>query len=228
MVNTLLQHPEAHNVAANIVNSPLTNWLHYHTEAVHPFLPELQAPPPVNYTTWRPSELPAYPDKPTDEYNFKPQDDRGNGGAFEVGSEGGPPYEGHRWLPLTVSSNKTSEALMKTPIVRAEYAPFGLELYSWAIAAQLQYSLFKNLEDDTMYNYWTGNGDGIWNMQYTRYNLNFLAIWGESVAMKLPGSDDEEDLTVTAPKLFKRRKLPSTLSQIENEFVKGGRCEEFC
>ena len=43
-------------------------------------------------------------------------------------------------------------------------------------------------------------------MQYTRYNLNFLAIWGSSVAMKLPGRDDEQELTVTIPKELKRRK----------------------
>lgn len=205
MIESLLKHPEAHDIAGNIVNSPLTNWLHYHNEAVYPFLPE-NAPHPTdgNESDWRVNHLPSHDGNIPEEYDFTFRDDRPPGG-FEVGSKGGPPYENHRWLMLANDSLNTASAqLMKTPIAAASYDPFGMGWRSWAMAAQQHYSLFKNLEDEQTSRYWFGNAEGIWNMQYGRYNLNFLAIWGSSVAMELPGSDDEEALTVTIPKKFHR------------------------
>ena len=203
MVHTLLDHPEAHDVAANIINSPLAHWLHYHTEAILPYLPETTAPPPQNATkTWRASKLPRYPldANVADKWEFPK---RPNGG-FNISEKGGPPYKNHRWLPM----EPTSENLMKTPVAAgAEYNAFGKGWVQWTMAAQQHYSLLEHMEKDTFDRYWAGNRDGIWNMQYSRYNLNFLAIWGSSVAMMDVVEDDEEALTVMIPKALKRRKL---------------------
>ena len=207
MVHTLIAHPEAHDVAANIVNSPLAHWLHYHTEAILPYLPEIAPPPPQNATkTWRASKLPRYPQdaEVADKWEFP---DRPHGG-LKIGEKGGPPAKNHRWLPMEA----TSENLMKTPIAAgAEWNPWGKGWVQWTMAAQQHYSLLEHMEKGTFDRYWAGNKDGVWNMQYTRYNLNFLAIWGSSVKMMGVGGDDEDALTVTIPKALKRRKLPSSL-----------------
>ena len=39
--------------------------------------------------------------------------------------------------------------------------------------------------------YWAGIKDGIWNMWYESFSINFLATWGANTA-KLPVSDDDE------------------------------------
>ncbi|KAI0444088.1 hypothetical protein F4803DRAFT_573718 [Xylaria telfairii] len=104
---------------------------------------------------------------------------------------------------------------------------------SWMVAAQQQYSLLRNLELNQMWRYHFGSqieypqgvnssadaaalkffdpnrlGPGaeqIYDTQYIRYNLNFVTLWGHDIKLALPiGGDDEEDLTVTKPKLFQR------------------------
>ena len=199
MVHTLMDHPEAHDVAANIVNSPLTHWIHYHTEAILPYMPDTSN---FNGTTkdptsWRASDLQRFNGPTNDTWEFH---DRPKGG-FPVGSIGGPPSDGHRWLPM----DPTSENLMKTPIAAGKaYDPWGKGWTEWTLAAQQHYSLLERLEREETGKYWAGNQEGIWNMQYTRYNLNFLAIWGKSVKMMGVAADDEDALTVTIPKALKR------------------------
>lgn len=56
--------------------------------------------------------------------------------------------------------------------------------------------------------YWFGNEDGIWNMQYERYNLNFLAIWGRDASLETATGNDEGEYTVDFPKKYKRRECP--------------------
>lgn len=201
-----MAHPEAHDVAANIVNSPLTHWLHYHTEAVLPYLPETSNASRPELTSWRASDLPRYEGQPNSTWEFpnKPES-----GPFQVGMPGGPPSEGHRWLPM----ERTSENLMLTPIASGkDYSPWGKGWTEWTLGAQQHYSLLDNMEKEDFGKYWAGNQDGIWNMQYTRYNLNFLAIWGSSVKMMGVAADDEDALTVTIPKALKRPCIVDTHS----------------
>lgn len=190
-------------MAANIINSPLTDWFHHRTEAVRPYLPETKPPPRLNGTekkeSWRASELPKYNETPPDEFVFGEKEEKQE--HFNTGQVGGPPFAGHRWLPLV----DTSANLLKTPIAKAEYNPWGTGWTSWAIGAQQQYSLFENLEKNEMGRYWFGNEEGIWNMQYERYNLNFLAIWGKDARLEKPTWDDEGEYTVDFPKKYKRR-----------------------
>ena len=208
MVHTLQAHPEAHDIAANIVNSPLAHWLHYHSNAILPYLPERgRRQQQSNNDTaipvsWRASQLPRHADPHDAEYRFPPRP----GDGFAVGADGGPPHRGHRWLPL----ENTPANLAKTPITRAHYHAFGAGWTEWTLAAQQHYSLLEHLEKDDLGVYWAGSQEGIWNMQYERYNLNFLAIWGSSVRMELPERDDEQGLTVTIPKRYHRRESLSS------------------
>ena len=106
---------------------------------------------------------------------------------------------------------------------------------SWAVAAQQHYSLLINLEHDEISRYYFGSpipfpkgrnaerssapagtdngteseggpgGEQLYDTQYKRYNLNFMAIWGHDVAAALPmDGDDEQELTVTMPKRVQR------------------------
>ncbi|MCJ1249570.1 hypothetical protein MMC30_006796 [Trapelia coarctata] len=184
LVQTRIRYPEAFDIAANIINSPLTNWFHHRTEAVHPYLPETKPSDALKATdrkaSWRPSELPLYSEDAPDEFDFGEKMEGQE--HFDVGQVGGPPSKGYRWLPLSSSSAN----LLKTPIAHSEYGPWSRGWTSWAIGAQQQYSLFDNLEANQVERYWFGNEDGIWNMQYDRYNLNFLAIWGRDASLEIP------------------------------------------
>lgn len=148
MVHTLLDHPEAHNVQANIINSPSTSWQHFHSGAVRAYLPEIVPPHlwVVNRTAWRPSELPSYPAEFAQD-------------VFDIDAP--PPFSGHRWLPM----EDASVALMKTPIRQTENWAWGRDWAKWGIGAQHHYSLFSNIEEGTMDRYIFGNGEGIFNTQ---------------------------------------------------------------
>lgn len=121
-----------------------------------------------------------------------------------------PPFVGHRWLPL--SKNDTNMDNMMTPMGVVNNwggTRFGLALNGWGVAAQQHYSLFQNIEEDTVWKYHFGSKQGpsekLWNMQYTRYNLNFIAIWGKDVRANLPiEDDDEQGIGVTLPKKLGR------------------------
>ena len=200
MVHAKLDHPEAFDIAANIVNSPLTNWFHWHNDAVYPYLPETT--PPSNSSvdhsateTWRASELPMYNGTINNTFNFGIKEG-------EYRPSGPLPFKGHRWLPL----NKTSENLRKTPIAAAEYNPWGRALMRWQIAAQQHYSFLENLENNQLDKYAWGGPDGLWNMQYDRYNLNFIIMWGDDILLQPAPKDDEEDFTVNIPKNHSMRK----------------------
>ena len=205
LTHSLMAHPEAHNMAANIVNSPIAHWLHFHTDAVRPWLPDPFPPAPPadanNTLDWRPSALPRYPFTRSAKYKFPPVP--GGGVGFEVGAPGGPPFMHHRWLPM----ENTPASMAWTPVAAgAEYNPFGRGLWEWTLAAQQHYSFFDHLEEGDLTPYWVGNGEGLWNFQYGRYNLNFLAIWGRNVAMMDIGTfDDEGSLTERIPWALKRR-----------------------
>jgi len=181
LVHSLLAHPEAYAVASNLINSPVTHWLHYHTEAILPYLPEPTAPPAVRAEIqWRASKLPSYNGSISSVFNFSAP----------------PPYANHRWLPLP----RTSHNLLKTPIANASYDAWGTAWDSWAMAAQQHYSFFENLENLELDRYWAGNSAGIWNMQFYHYNINFMAIWGRTVIARPFYYDDEKAMSEMVPK----------------------------
>ncbi|KAI9683414.1 MAG: hypothetical protein M1829_005486 [Trizodia sp. TS-e1964] len=177
------EHPEYLLVSANVVNSPLLSWVHYHLGVVHPFLPELVQPPNLDQETktWEISNLPIW---------TGPDD-------YKMDIETPPPYMGHRWLPLKPGSNTDN-----TPIAESQYEPFGRGLYMWAMAAQEHYSLFQNLEKDRelkMYAFPT------WETNYDRLSINFISFSGDDILDNGPVPEgDEEYLTQVLPKKLGR------------------------
>ena len=209
-----MNHPEALDIVGTLINSPHTGWLHYRLGAAHPYLPEMKPPGSQKEDAsrgakaWRASKLPKWSG---DNMTFhlsglaeKPDD----GSSVPIGSPGGPPFKGHRWLPL----RDNDQNLDKTPVAKTEYYSNGADWWSWAIAAQLHYSLLENIEKDQLNLYEYGFGkdkrrEGLWNMQYERMNINFMAIWGKDVIDNLPFSqgDDELELSVKLNIKLRRR-----------------------
>ena len=137
------------------------------------------------------------------------KDDDGSTLAPDV--PGAPPFKGHRWLPLPGGLDK-DDNLWRTPMVESSYDPDGPDWGSWSLGAQAHYSFFENLENDNLKVYHYGHGidedrEGIWNMQYARMNINFMAIWGKDVLDNLPfeTEDDELELSVGVNKKIRRR-----------------------
>lgn len=208
LIYSMLKHPEAFDVSANLVNSPSLSWLHYHMGAIHPYLPERKAPDPSAGPSsqasevWRPSLLPSW---------------EGTNIDFSIGGDensdaGAPPFQGHRWLPLRDQKN----SLMRTPISKTEFDAFGNGWKSWAIAAQQHYSLLQNIEHKEMDRYYFGRStdetdehEKIYTMGDSRMNINFLCIWGDDVVENYPFGDvDEPELSWNLPQKLQRRTYP--------------------
>lgn len=218
LIHTRLAQPHPYAVSAQLVNSPVTGIQQYHYGAIHPFLPD---PKPRPYhrgaETWRPSEMGLYPRA------TRPL----GGNPLDVG----PSYRGHPWLLLSNRSHDTL-ALTRTPMGAWNRDPggdaiaFGPGWKSWGVGAQQLYSLLYNLETNQMDRYHFGraldysddadadkkseNGyegpgaEQLYDMQYERYNLNFVAIWGRDVVAGLPIHDDEAEITSEIPQRLGR------------------------
>ena len=183
-------------VSANIVNSPLMGWVHYHVGALRPYLPEFhnaQFKPPhpeydlfdiglSHHKPWRYTDYPYW--EGPDEWFFDHTHD--------------PPYPGHRWLRLPNEAD-----MQRTPVVDIEYKTWGTGLRSWAIAAQEHYSFLENLETDPslpMYKFGLN-----WMTDYRRLSINFMAVLADDVLDNLPVKGvDEEWLTVNMPRKLGR------------------------
>lgn len=172
IVSTLIAHPETYAVASNLINSPLAAWLAYHVNALHPFLPEMTPYADFDLShsagTWRPSELPMHSGTTNSTFNLTQMPTA--------------PYKGHRWLPLETNPDN----LLKTPIAGVTpgdtNSALGLAWLKWTIAAQQHMSFFKNVEDNRLDRYHAGSErEGIWNMQFERYNINFMAVRGKTL-----------------------------------------------
>lgn len=199
MVCTKVAHPEYFLVSANVVNQPMISWIHHNLGAIKPYLPEVKREypklPPKSDFDWRASKLPSWegPSK------------------FSANDWVSPEHKKHRWLPLR---DQSDHILDKTPIVITEYDAFGKGLHKWQIAAQEHYSFFEHLEDGDLWQY----KFNIWDFQYKRVGIQFIAIMGHDVnaAKPIPG-DDEQHLGVTAPQRFGRRKC--TISQLGKKLL---------
>ena len=137
---------------------------------------------------------------------------KGTGGeVLEEGAKGAPPFKGHRWLPLRDQSRRN---LYKTPIGNSEYNAYGPDWTSWAVAAQVHYSLLENIEKNQLSKYYYGGGldperEGLWDTAYERMNINFMAIWGKDVLDAVPfeDPDDEQFLSQTLTSRLERREF---------------------
>jgi len=215
IVDTLLKHPEYFTISANIINQPSLAWVHYSQRAVLPFLPELDPPSdfsfynfqtknlstaasatnkadlgdfgsyvPMPPSSWRPSQLPSW---------TGPDDWRLNLDEF------GPPYNGHRWLPLDTSNS--GRTLDDTPIHHSTFDPFGPALRHWAIGAQQHYSFLTRLEANELWPY----KFPVWDYRYMRLGIQFIAIKGSDVWNSMPmHPDDEHWLSESEPERTRR------------------------
>ena len=188
LVQSLLAHPEAYAVTANLINSNQGSWIHYHRNAILPYLPEpaLSLTEGRNLSSWRESELPPYP-----------EDAHPPAAAYNLSAE--PPFDGHRWLPL----KRDGRNIHRTPIDYTIPVEAGPAWKEWSIAAQQHYSFLASLEDGQLNRYFFGSEDSgdLWNLQNMRYSINFMAIWGATVqASVIKGEDDELAIAVTNPK----------------------------
>ena len=214
LVTTLINHPEAFTVLANLANSAALGFLHHHRGAIHAFLPEYELP--TNATddsygprAWRISALPAW--QPSADASISETIDNGEGPSAgstvhaSVVSKAGAPYPNHRWLPVQSKDIK----IYDTPIADTQYDPFSNDWKEWSIAAQQHYSLLQNLEEDQLDRYAMG-GDGIWNLRYMRGNINLAAFWADDVLDNMPfdgSGDDEHQLTITMPQKNRKGKI---------------------
>lgn len=182
IVTLKLEHPEYLTTSANVVNSPLMGWVHYHAGAMHPYLPEFDKwePPTLGYgksISWKYTDYPTW-DGPDDFYLDWEQDS---------------PYKGHRWLRLADDSD-----IHRTPVASIEYSTWGKGLQSWGIAAQEHYSFLENLATDRLDKY---KFNKAWITDYKRLSINMICIYSDDVVDNLPmDTVDEEWLTVNLPK----------------------------
>jgi len=184
LVTTKIAHPEYLIVSANVINSPLMGWMHYHMGATHPYLPEysgvMNPPTPdsneLTRKSWKHTEYPAW--EGPDDWTFAHDQDA--------------PYNGHRWLRLPNAAH-----IHRTPITQIEYGTWGRGLTSWAIAAQEHYSFLENLLDDQLDRYKLKR---VWLADYERLSINLMALWADEVLDNLPmDTIDEEWLTKVLP-----------------------------
>lgn len=189
IVSMKIAHPEYFIVSANIVNSPLMGWVHYHMGALHPYFPEYKGvmdPPSPDS-----SGLPSPPIRKSWKYTDYPEWEGPDDWFFDLDQD--PPYNGHRWLRL-----KNDTDLHRTPVARIEYATWGTGLKSWAIVTQEHYSFLENLLDDQLDRY---KFKRVWLADYERLSINLMTLWADEVLDNLPMSTvDEEWLTQVLPK----------------------------
>ena len=209
LVTTMVNHPEALGVLANLINSAALGWVHHHNGAIHSYLPELEPPLEPSSASygpqaWRASALPSYqPADGSNETMPSPQIERAlDRRRIAIGDEDGAPYANHRWLPL----RDNGTLLSLTPMWETSYNPWGDDWKKWQHGAQQHYSFLQNLESGDLSSYHFGDKEGIWNMRYVRANINLMAVWGDDVLDHLPETtDDENDLSIDLPKKLNRQ-----------------------
>jgi hypothetical protein len=172
-------------VSANMINSPLLSWVHYHSGAIHPYLPELDkaADGQSVRASWLYADYPQWtgPDDYIQKLDME------------------PPYPGHRWLRLPDDADIT-----RTPVTEIQYDTWGTGLKSWAIAAQEHYSFLENLADSRLDRY---TSDKVWIADYQRLSVNFICVYSDDILDNWPiprDISDEEWLTVILPKSLHR------------------------
>lgn len=189
LVTMKVEHPEYFLVSANIINSPLMGWVHYHLGALHPYLPEYKA---ATDPTWaKKLELASSSTRRSWKYTDYPAWQGPDDWSFDLDKD--PPYHGHEWRRL-----KNDTDIHRTPITQIEYDTWGTGLKSWAIVAQEHYSFLENLLDAKLDLY---KFKRVWLTDYERLSINLMIVWADEVLDHLPmDTVDEEWLTKVLPK----------------------------
>lgn len=99
---------------------------------------------------------------------------------------------------------RNDHILDRTPIAETEYDAFGKGWKKWQIAAQEHYSLFDNIENDSLDQYRFKT----WDFQLRRMGIQFTVMMGKDINQAKPiDADDEQHFAVTMPERTGRRKL---------------------
>jgi hypothetical protein len=124
--------------------------------ALHPYLPET-VQPDADPGSWKPSDH-----------------------GFWLGGrdvswtlDQGPPYQGHRWLRV-----QDEQSISRTPVSNLKYEVWHDSYTSWAIAAQMHYSLLENIEKGTLDLY---RFNPPWVMHGQRIRINFMCIYADDI-----------------------------------------------
>ena len=202
IVTSLLRHPEAFCILANLINCAALGWMHHHNNAILSYLPELSPPSTPDGgddgygpTAWRASALPTFRVASKTRPFYESDEDW----------DAGPPYHNHRWLPL----RDNGTLLPLTPIWKTEYHPNSFDWNHWQLGAQQHYSFLSHLEalltDPlalSVYHF----GDvrtSLFNTRYAHMNINLMAVWASDILDNFPFSvkeDDEAHFTITLPR----------------------------
>ncbi|KAJ6436701.1 mitochondrial-processing peptidase subunit alpha protein [Purpureocillium lavendulum] len=172
-----LQHPEDLVVSANIINNPPLGFMHYHMGALHPYFPEIDFPDYQEkaQTSWKPSQDPSW-------------DGLAN---YTWPLDRPAPHQNHRWLRV-----EDENMMSQTPAAQLKYEVWGPSYESWAIAAQMHYSLLENIESDKLDLYKFDS----WDMHGDRIRINFMCFYADDIldteVEKWPRDRGDEDMVV--------------------------------
>jgi hypothetical protein len=154
--------------------------------ALHPYLPEMLKSDDIP-ESWRPSEHGFWtgPSDTTWTLNLN------------------LPYHGHRWLEV-----RDEKMLIQTPAYRLRYEVWGDSYASWAIAAQMHYSLLQNIEDNSLDLY---KFRSPWIMHGERIRINFMCVYADdildtNIASWPRDRGDEDMIVLDLPYHLRRRK----------------------
>jgi hypothetical protein len=200
LVHTRWTHPEYYVVSANIMNQPSLSWIHHHLGVVKPYFPEL-TPSEDESVTSSETRTPNSKRQEASSSSSEPHPALIDWRASHLPSWSGPsdfsaldyasPHTPHRWLPLRKGSDDRSSyftALDRTPITETSYSAWSAGLYHWQIAAQEHYCFLEHLEDNDLWRY----KFPIWDYNYERMGIQFIAMMGRDINAAKPMEEDDE------------------------------------
>lgn len=159
--------------------------------ALHPYFPDTENPGRVS-SSWKPSRDPPWAGAA--DYTW-PLDKK-------------PPHKNHRWLRVA-----DDKMITQTPASSLKYEVWGESYTSWAIAAQMHYSFFENLESNSLHRY---KFNKPWDMDGERIRINFMCVYADDIldtgVEHWPTDRSDEDMIVIdLPKKLRRREFRPVL-----------------
>ncbi|KFG86371.1 hypothetical protein MANI_025096 [Metarhizium anisopliae] len=190
MVHLRATRPDYFAVGANIINQPLSSWLHWGLGVVRPYLPETEVFYPKDdekqgqqSISWRASLLPKW-NAPN---------------AFNMSEWSPPEGRKHRWLPVP---HGVDHILDGTPITTTTYDAYTSPgWWNWIVGAQQHYSFLEHLETDQLWRY----RFHAWDYRDLRMGIQLIAMTGKDInSVKPIAADDEDFFSVKMPRKLGR------------------------
>jgi hypothetical protein len=209
-----MSRPDDLLVSGNVINNPPLAFMHYHLGAMHPYFPEYIEPAEEEEEEEKEMDEEDEENEEQDKASpsslmrrqitssWRPSDDPNWQGpdGYSWSLDNKPPRSPHRWLRL-----EDDDALDHTPASKLTYEVWGDSYESWAIAAQMHYSLLENIEGgDTKLDLYKFGSGSTWTMGGERIRINFMCIEADQVLDTLDDEGwtkmgDEDMLTIILP-----------------------------